>query len=136
MWWGSTPKGNPNQKLKIAKKFHHLVQIHEAALHLFFGSLPLDTIAMRLVGTHQMTAASLQLLDDPEDQVHPPLQLILAGLSLCPPILKLHAQPFVTQPFHIIINFPHDGLKTACRRHGSAQTSARLRVTRPGRSPL
>ena len=137
MWWGSTPKGNPkSKKLKTAKLFHHLVQIHEAHLHLFLGPLPLDTIAVCLVDPDQPSATSLHLLDDPEDQVHPPLHLILAGLSFRPPLFKLHAQPLVSQPLDFLIEFSQDGSVAACRRHGNAQTSARLRVTRSTDSPL
>ena len=126
MWWGSTPKGNPNsKKLKLTKKFHQLLQVSDTALHLLLRPLPLHTVAVLLVGTHQDAPTRLQFLDDFGDQVHPVLHIPSPARLFRASLFKLHAQPVIAQPFDFRINISQDGLKTACRRHSSAQTSTK-----------
>ena len=96
MWWGSTPKGNPNQKkLKTTKKFHQLLQIFDTALHLFFGPLPLNTITVGLVDPHQRPPTRLQFLDHLDNEVHSILHIRSPACFLGASLLKLHAQPLI-----------------------------------------
>ena len=126
MWWGSTPKGNPNfQTLKLTKKFHQLLQVSDTALHLLLRSLPLHTVAVLLVGTNQDAPTRLQFLDDFGDQVHPVLHIRSPAGFFGASLFKLHAQPVIAQPLDFGINISQDGLETACRRHGNAQTSTK-----------
>ena len=126
MWWGSTPKGNPNEKKsKLTKKFHQLLQIFDATLHLLLSPLPLHTVAVLLVGTNQDAPTTLQLLNDSGNQVHPVLHIRSPTWFLGASLFKLHAQPVVAQPLDFGINVSQNRLETACRRHGNAQTSTK-----------
>ena len=130
MWWGSTPKGNPNSnKLKLTKKFHKRFQIFDTALHLLLGPLPLDTVTVLLVGTNQDAPTTLQLLNDSGNQVHPVLHILFPASRLGASLFKLHAMPVIAQPLDLLINVSQDGLKPRVAGMMDAQTSTRLRVT-------
>ena len=72
MWWGSTLTGNPKvKKLKFMKMFNQSVHVLEFTLHLLFRPLPRHAVAVNLIHADQRTATRLQLLNDPQDHVHP-----------------------------------------------------------------
>ena len=113
------------KKSKLTKKFHQLLQISEATLHLLLSPLPLHTVAVLLVGTYQDAPTTLELLNDSGNQVHPVLHIRSPACFFRASLLELHAQPVIAQPLDLGINLSQDGLKTACRRHGNAQTSTK-----------
>ena len=113
------------KKSKLTEKFHQLLQIFDTTLHLLLSPLPLYTVAVLLVGTYQDAPTRLQFLDDSGDQVHPILHISSPTWFLGASLFKLHAQPVIAQPLDFGINVSQDGLKTACRRHGNAQTSTK-----------
>ena len=63
----------------------------------------------------------LQFSDDLDHQVHSGLHLISHTLLPSTTLLRLHAQPIVTQSFHVLVDVMENRLVTACGRHDDAQ---------------